>query len=61
MASESDGQEWLKRQYVEIYFLDEECKHHAATENQFCQPMISESRWDFDGNHDVVGLEWEDD
>jgi hypothetical protein len=44
-------------EYVEIHFPDEECKHHAATENQFFQPMTGEIRWDFDGNHDVVGLE----
>jgi hypothetical protein len=61
MAFELDGQEWLKRQYVKIHFLEEGCKHHAATENQFCHPMMGEIRWDFNGNRDVVGLEWEDD
>lgn len=60
MASELDGEEWVKRQYVNIHFPMEECKDHTAEEDQECTPMRGEIQWDFDENRDEVGLLWED-
>jgi hypothetical protein len=54
MAFEADGDEWVKRQYVEIQLQKEECKRHTGDEDWHCQPMRGEIQWDFDENHDVV-------